>query len=906
MAAIDDIEKLYVGYFNRAGDPAGVNFWVAQYIALGQTPAALAGIANSFSLTPEAQNLYGFLAAPLVGSPTSFLSSVYSNLFGRTDLSAPADVAGIAYWTAQLANPAISVGRIIVDIISGAQGPDAMVVANKTAVAKAFTQQLVNTNTDFSLALAQSALAGVTSDAATATAKIAANDAAIIGAGGSGGTTFNLTSSVGGTADVFVGGSGQDSFNGVITGSPLSTTFSSVDNLDGGAGTGDSLNVLIDAGGAGLFPNGPINNIEVFNVRNLAGLTVINAGAIGGETTFNFDRGTAATTVINLGAGTTIGMIGDGLTALGAPSIGFAGTEATSTLNISGGTGAATGLVTYTGSAASTAASPTALTINSNGTLPNFIGGLTLGAGSTSLTINAAANLVLTGALTAPGLTKITASGAAANTATGAAAVNLGTAAVAAGVTTIDASGLTVGGITAILGGGVSSFKGGAGNDTVTSAALSGTASIDASAGAADRLNIAATTDVDTAAEAGQYKGFDVLSLGVAGTTVKVDDFTNSQITSLRAGADNLVFNGVSSVQAGAVTVFGGAATNLTFVVNGAGVSGSDVLNLAISDGAPTVSTITLAQITAANIEAINFAATDNITVSSMTGASGFTGSTITGTGNVSITTGALALTSNSTFFNASAVGGLAGGTVVINAGAATAFGISITGSSTYANTLTGTALADTLVGGAGNDFLNNRATGTATAADLLTGLGGQDTFQLFGDVASGTVLTVYNAAARISDFTLTSSSATTDILALSATAGNYSGASAIFSTVAAAGATVVQSVAQNATAVAATASLDLIKLTTAVAVVNGTTTTQVAFNTAIGSGTVTGLTAGSDVFVSYYDSTNSRAVVLLVDATGTTNTIVETADTVTLVGTINMSATDYAAFGPNQLTIVA
>lgn len=902
MAAIDDITNLYVGYFNRAPDPAGLNFWVAQRTA----GASLAGIAQSFSLTPEAQSLYGFLSAPLVGSAATFLSSVYLNLFGRV-ANATTDAAGFTYWTTQLNNPAVPVGRVIVDIISGAQGADAQVVANKTAVGKYFAQELTNKNLTFNtaaLAASKTVFNGVTSDVATVATAQAVVDAAFSGTGTVGSVaalTINLTTGT----DIAVGGTGNDVFNGIVNGT-AAQTFTSVDSLDGGAGTGDILNSLHEGAGT-LFPNGPISNIEIFNIRNLAGGFTVNAGNITGETAFNFDRGTAATTVVNLAAGTAIGIVGDGLTSLGASNIGFAGTEATSTLNISGGTGTGTGLVTYTGSATSAAATPTALTINSNGAIPNFIGGLTLGAGSQALTINAATNLTLTAALTAAGLKTITASGAAANTATGVAAVNLGTAAVAAGVTTIDASGLTAGGITAILNTGVSSFKGGVGNDTVTTAGLSGTASVDASAGTADRLNVAATTDVDTAAEAGQYKGFDVLSLGVAATTVKVDDFTNSTITSLRAGADNLVFNGVSSVQAGAVTVFGSAATNLTFVVNGSGVSGSDVLNLAISDGAAAVSTITLGQITAANIEAINFAATDNLTVGSMTGASGFTGSTITGTGNINITTGALALTSNSTFFNASAVGGVVNGTVLINAGAATAFGVSITGSTTYANTLTGTVLADTLVGGAGNDFLNNRTAGNATAADLLTGGGGQDTFQLFGDIASGAITAVYNTAARISDFGVTASSATTDILALSATAGNYSGASAFNATVAAAaaGATVVQSVAQNAAAAAITAGADLIKLSTGI-VTTGLTTQQ-AFNTAIGTGTVTGLTANADIFVSYYDTTNSRAVVLVVDAAGgATTTVIETADVVTLVGTINMSAADYATFGTNQLAIVA
>ena len=173
MAAIDDISKLYVGYFNRAPDPAGLNFWVTQYTALGQTPAALAGIAQSFARVPEATSLYGFLSAPLVGSPTSFLASLYLNLFNRV-----IDTAGSDFWVGRL-NAGVPVGSIIQNIISGAQGDDALVVANKSAVGKAFAQNLIDTpSAVFNLATAQSALNGVTSDAATATAAIAKNKAA--------------------------------------------------------------------------------------------------------------------------------------------------------------------------------------------------------------------------------------------------------------------------------------------------------------------------------------------------------------------------------------------------------------------------------------------------------------------------------------------------------------------------------------------------------------------------------------------------------------------------------------------------------------------------------------------------------------------------------------------------------
>jgi probable HAF family extracellular repeat protein len=81
--------------------------------------------------------------------------------------------------------------------------------------------------------------------------------------------------------------------------------------------------------------------------------------------------------------------------------------------------------------------------------------------------------------------------------------------------------------------------------------------------------------------------------------------------------------------------------------------------------------------------------------------------------------------------------------------------------------------------------------------------------------------------------------------------------------------------------------------------------TVQQAFNNAIGTGTVTGLVAGDDIFFSLYDSTNSRMLVGLVDA-GVADTVITTGDVVTLVGTVTMTAADYAAFNQNNLSIIA
>ena len=124
MTAIDDITKLYVGYYDRAPDPEGLNYWVGR----ANVGMSLLEIAQSFSVQVESTSLYSFLASPQTSSAESFLNSVYQNLFNR-----PIDSEGLNYWTGELSNGK-PVGRMIVDIISGAQGADKIIVDNKTIV----------------------------------------------------------------------------------------------------------------------------------------------------------------------------------------------------------------------------------------------------------------------------------------------------------------------------------------------------------------------------------------------------------------------------------------------------------------------------------------------------------------------------------------------------------------------------------------------------------------------------------------------------------------------------------------------------------------------------------------------------------------------------------------------------
>jgi V8-like Glu-specific endopeptidase len=140
------LEMIYVAYFNRAADGAGFNFWQGQNtaaVAAGQsTGQVLAEIANSFTPQPETFALYPFLSTPNLNleSPasvtglTNVVTAIYDNLFDR----AP-DAAGLSYWVDNLSTGAIPLGEAILAIANGALGSDVTEILNKITVALDFT-----------------------------------------------------------------------------------------------------------------------------------------------------------------------------------------------------------------------------------------------------------------------------------------------------------------------------------------------------------------------------------------------------------------------------------------------------------------------------------------------------------------------------------------------------------------------------------------------------------------------------------------------------------------------------------------------------------------------------------------------------------------------------------------------
>lgn len=176
------LSAVYVGYFGRAPDAAGLDYWVAEYqSALAQGAGArdvLNGIAESFRLSEESRNLFPLLdpaAAKTANTAEieAFVGDVFGNLFDRSP-----SATGQDFWVDEIGgrlDAGVNIGDIVIDIISGAQdgtevdldgdrsmdmvAEDATTVRNKIEVAQALAAE--RSGTAFDAAITRNLLADV-------------------------------------------------------------------------------------------------------------------------------------------------------------------------------------------------------------------------------------------------------------------------------------------------------------------------------------------------------------------------------------------------------------------------------------------------------------------------------------------------------------------------------------------------------------------------------------------------------------------------------------------------------------------------------------------------------------------------------------------------------------------------
>lgn len=128
MATDYEVQELYVAYYSRPADPAGLAFWKQQ---LDTNPNFYADIATAFSTSAEYQATYGGM------SNREVVAEIYRNLFSREG-----DAAGIDFWTNALDTGALTWGNAVIGISDGRQGTDGIIYNAKVSVAEAFTTRI--------------------------------------------------------------------------------------------------------------------------------------------------------------------------------------------------------------------------------------------------------------------------------------------------------------------------------------------------------------------------------------------------------------------------------------------------------------------------------------------------------------------------------------------------------------------------------------------------------------------------------------------------------------------------------------------------------------------------------------------------------------------------------------------
>jgi hypothetical protein len=151
------IQQLYVAYFNRPADTAGLAFWEGVVAAAnGDTSAVSAAFAASTEYKAAYANM----------TNSAIVSAVYQNLFGH----AP-DAAGLKFWADNMDAGKLTIDAVVAAVSQGALGTDATIFSNKVTAAATFTAALDTPSEqkgytgDKANVLAKAFIAGVTDDA---------------------------------------------------------------------------------------------------------------------------------------------------------------------------------------------------------------------------------------------------------------------------------------------------------------------------------------------------------------------------------------------------------------------------------------------------------------------------------------------------------------------------------------------------------------------------------------------------------------------------------------------------------------------------------------------------------------------------------------------------------------------
>jgi hypothetical protein len=141
------VQQLYLGYFGRPADPAGLAFY-ANAMRTTNAPSTIQGLIDAyagnadvrelldgFANSAESQQLYP--ACDWIGCDYQWVYALYRGLFSRDP-----DDAGGEYWANALNSKGATRAQVLLAVVAGAQGRDADLLVRKVGAAVQFSRTL--------------------------------------------------------------------------------------------------------------------------------------------------------------------------------------------------------------------------------------------------------------------------------------------------------------------------------------------------------------------------------------------------------------------------------------------------------------------------------------------------------------------------------------------------------------------------------------------------------------------------------------------------------------------------------------------------------------------------------------------------------------------------------------------
>jgi len=160
---LEQVQGIYLAYYGRSGDPAGVDYWVDRQVASGGDASA---IIEAFGASAEADDRYAGK------SDEEVIDMIYMQLYGRL-----ADGVGKAFYLGKLQSGELTRQSVALDILNGTIGDDIAVVRNKIEASEYFTARIRETGAAYGfdqIPQNEAILAAVTADPATVSEAIGA------------------------------------------------------------------------------------------------------------------------------------------------------------------------------------------------------------------------------------------------------------------------------------------------------------------------------------------------------------------------------------------------------------------------------------------------------------------------------------------------------------------------------------------------------------------------------------------------------------------------------------------------------------------------------------------------------------------------------------------------------------